>query len=408
MGEEGDKTLKKTLKKNKVTLISQTLHGVAKMKKKPGRKSLSHTLNELARKRKMKNVRKSKQQTLGNSATMTIGIQKRQIPHSPENVIRTNMKKGTTPILRNIAGRKTKTAKTTPQMPRKGVLMNKAEKVASIRMKARRVALIKTTRGLSAGKELKSVVSDVSISDNVEHIKEENSYCKKEDGDTKIDNGDIPLSHDLKSPPSELDNGSKFLRNTADGLTSQVGKGYIPRSTRSQNPKFVEKQRSFLKKVHSMVNEDLDEESESDTKEESKEPLVTNSKLEDAPKTIGDASPGLVEPNYDEDMAELRRRSLRKEITMVGRKDKFCWKCHKQEKEVLSCELCPRSYHLKCVLLRERPREAWVCPECVLVTHADDEASRSTNMRMVTSKEQRKILHNVVKMMKEVKLVSSY
>nr|CAD7432318.1 unnamed protein product [Timema monikensis] len=305
---------------------------------------------------------------------MTIGIQKRQIPHSSENVVRTKMKKGTTPILhslRNVAGRKAKAAKTTLQMTRKGVLMKKAEKVASIRMKARRVALIKTTKGLSAGKKLKSVVSDVSISDNVEHIKEENSYCKKEDGD-------VPLSHDSKSPPTELDNGSEFLRKTANGVMSQVGKGYIPRSTRSQNPKFVEKQRSFLKKVHSMVNEDLDEESDGDTKEESKEPLITNINLEDAPKTNGDASPGLIEPNYDEDMAELRRRSLRKEITMVGKKDKFCWKCHKQEKEVLSCELCPRSYHLKCVLLRERPQEAWVCPECVLVTHADDEASRSS------------------------------
>nr|CAD7413425.1 unnamed protein product [Timema cristinae] len=312
MGEEGDKTLRKTLKKHKITLISQTLHGVAKMKKKPGRKSLSHTLNELARKRKMKNIRKSKQQKLGNYATMTIGIQKRQIPHSSENVVRTKMKKGTTPILhslRNVAGRKAKAAKTTLQMPRKGVLMKKAEKVASIRMKARRVALIKTTKGLSAGKKLKSVVSDVSISDNVEHIKEENSYCKKEDGD-------VPLSHDSKSPPTELDNGSEFLRKTANGVMSQVGKGYIPRSTRSQNPKFVEKQRSFLKKVHSMVNEDLDEESDSDTKEESKEPLITNINLEDAPKTNGDASPGLIEPNYDEDMAELRRRSLRKEITV--------------------------------------------------------------------------------------------
>ncbi|CAG2054712.1 unnamed protein product [Timema podura] len=93
---------------------------------------------------------------------------------------------------------------------------------------------------------------------------------------------------------------------------------------------------------------------------------------------------------------------------MVGRKDKFCWKCHKEEKEVLSCELCPRSYHLKCVLLRERPQEAWVCPECVLVTHADDEASRSTNMRMMTLKEQRKILQNVVKMMKDVKLADNF
>nr|CAD7442152.1 unnamed protein product [Timema bartmani] len=93
---------------------------------------------------------------------------------------------------------------------------------------------------------------------------------------------------------------------------------------------------------------------------------------------------------------------------MVGRKDKFCWKCHKEEKEVLSCELCPRSYHLKCVLLRERPQEAWVCPECVLVTHADDEASRSTNMRMVTLKEQRKILQNVVKMMKDIKLADNF
>nr|CAD7394466.1 unnamed protein product [Timema cristinae] len=93
----------------------------------------------------------------------------------------------------------------------------------------------------------------------------------------------------------------------------------------------------------------------------------------------------------DRFVIDMRGGGLKSLLKMVGKKDKFCWKCHKQEKEVLSCELCPRSYHLKCVLLRERPQEAWVCPECVLVTHADDEASR------FTSDSSKRILHGLLR-----------
>ncbi len=50
-------------------------------------------------------------------------------------------------------------------------------------------------------------------------------------------------------------------------------------------------------------------------------------------------------------------------ICLQVEKDFYCWMCHK-EKTNLHCELCSRTYHLKCLGVDIKPEGDWVCLEC--------------------------------------------
>ncbi|CAH1775641.1 unnamed protein product [Owenia fusiformis] len=63
--------------------------------------------------------------------------------------------------------------------------------------------------------------------------------------------------------------------------------------------------------------------------------------------------------------------------------DFFCWVCHK-EGNVICCELCPRVYHVKCLLMDHEPPGDWVCPECQKIMKAECVDSRSPSMAQVT------------------------
>lgn len=59
-----------------------------------------------------------------------------------------------------------------------------------------------------------------------------------------------------------------------------------------------------------------------------------------------------------------------------SRKDKYCWKCHKESIEV-SCVACPRSFHQKC--LAKTSKVGSICEECQAIMTAEEYHQSSKN-----------------------------
>lgn len=56
----------------------------------------------------------------------------------------------------------------------------------------------------------------------------------------------------------------------------------------------------------------------------------------------------------------------------IGRTiDPFCWKCHRIGTKV-NCSLCPKSFHLKCLITKPPNTLDWVCYECVSIMKAEN------------------------------------
>ena len=43
--------------------------------------------------------------------------------------------------------------------------------------------------------------------------------------------------------------------------------------------------------------------------------------------------------------------------------DVYCFQCH-HEGDMITCDSCPRVYHLKCLSVMILPSRNWTCPEC--------------------------------------------
>ncbi|XP_055326800.1 MYND-type zinc finger-containing chromatin reader Zmynd8-like isoform X2 [Sitodiplosis mosellana] len=57
--------------------------------------------------------------------------------------------------------------------------------------------------------------------------------------------------------------------------------------------------------------------------------------------------------------------------------DNFCWKCHKDSYDEVSCSKCVLSFHKNCIADQNRCKSGWHCPECKLL--AETEKNRSLN-----------------------------
>ena len=82
--------------------------------------------------------------------------------------------------------------------------------------------------------------------------------------------------------------------------------------------------------------------------------------------------------------------------------DQYCWVCHK-EKSNLSCSICSRSYHLKClnnnptyshldsyILFNDKDsfiKDNWICFECELISKAESDEGRSECLRRISKDE---------------------
>ncbi|XP_037079174.1 protein kinase C-binding protein 1-like [Pollicipes pollicipes] len=154
---------------------------------------------------------------------------------------------------------------------------------------------------------------------------------------------------------------------SADGASADG----TPRSrvTRSRNPDFAAKQKSFMKEYQRSV---------------SGAPGTPEAAPDGARSEKRAASEGAPSP-------AKRRRPSRAEDGRAGTtpaptgapNDNFCWSCHR-EGEVVCCEACPRVFHLKCAGLAADPPGDWVCGECRRVVQAEAAGPASPAARDLT------------------------
>ncbi|XP_049775365.1 protein kinase C-binding protein 1 isoform X3 [Schistocerca cancellata] len=203
----------------------------------------------------------------------------------------------------------------------------------------------------------------------------------------------------LKSRSRSRSNLHKLLTDKEDtnGLpmkqdSNDSGLSTLPtRLTRSQNPAFVAKQRSFLQKVtrsssgsYSAVkvqNEEMEEQRDDD--EDGDDDTFTASKT--YVKRKRERSEGPADPlSMDQDDTQKTKAArLSNSADVKLEKDKYCWTCHK-EGVVLICHTCPRSFHLRCAQMETVPGIAWMCPECATIMHAENVDTRSAAMKQLS------------------------
>lgn len=81
--------------------------------------------------------------------------------------------------------------------------------------------------------------------------------------------------------------------------------------------------------------------------------------------------------------------------------DKFCWLCHKESKNLgVTCQVCPRTYHTKCLGSDGTSPDTWVCPECEDTVLNENVDTRSKAMKMVTVEQLCNLLKYAVNRMK--------
>lgn len=82
-------------------------------------------------------------------------------------------------------------------------------------------------------------------------------------------------------------------------------------------------------------------------------------------------------------------------------KDKFCWRCHREGVNV-SCEICVRSFHHKCLKQASPQSQRWICPECVMILKAENVKQRSPAMKNMTLEHLCGLLKFALKRMEQV------
>ncbi|KRT80953.1 PHD finger motif containing protein [Oryctes borbonicus] len=235
---------------------------------------------------------------------------------------------------------------------------------------------------LNAGDEL-GTVEEIVPSDtepNTENIPDDDKI--KDEVDDEKSNVDQTVSkpnRELKmllelSKEANLDTNIPYKRKSVDPnkhiehhdhrYASLTPSPQAKRSMRSQNPDFVVKHQKFLSKLSMETGETT---STSDGEEKSMK-VKSQKKIKEY-LTIGGA------------IDEKARKLLKPAMALIQKnKDGFCWRCHHENINV-SCETCPRSYHLKCLRHSNINTESWVCPECVVILNAENTKTRSPALK---------------------------
>ncbi|XP_043223082.1 protein kinase C-binding protein 1-like [Amphibalanus amphitrite] len=160
--------------------------------------------------------------------------------------------------------------------------------------------------------------------------------------------------------------------------TETPGAGGTPRSrvTRSRNPDFAAKQKSFMRKFHRSVSggggggaspaPDGTPGAPRSEKRAASEDSVPPAKRRKLSEASDEPRPSDVAANTSDHPTLCRQGTPN---------DNFCWVCHR-EGQVVCCETCPRVFHLKCAQLSTDPPGDWVCVECQRVVLAESSERR--------------------------------
>ncbi|XP_072935745.1 uncharacterized protein [Epargyreus clarus] len=227
----------------------------------------------------------------------------------------------------------------------------------------------------SISRELKSLINSAKESKIISECTQLTTKTRK--SRTALDSSNTTLnSLDVDRPVGS--------RRSSDN--SQISNGEVPektslkRSMRSQNPEFVNKVKLFLNSVTGKITK-TDADSLSDEEAEDK-------KSKDNPNEAQTESPNKKKPGSDGELTPAKMGKIRS--------DPYCWRCHwsveqepnDKQHSPMVCTVCPRSFHYKCLSGTERSKiiseKNWVCPECLIVLHAESSETRSQAMKRIS------------------------
>ncbi|XP_039765554.1 uncharacterized protein LOC120637676 isoform X2 [Pararge aegeria] len=226
----------------------------------------------------------------------------------------------------------------------------------------------------SISRELKSLIKSAKESKIISECTQLTSKTRK--SRTAVDSNNTSLNTSVD--PDKVQNVRRSSINSQESNCSEKSeKAPIKRSMRSQNPEFVNKVKLFLNSVTGKGQKGDEEDELDECRKEihsgNSSPLPKKKKLLDSQKP--EATP---------------------EQSQRLRSDLFCWRCHWVAEQAanekghppLLCTVCPRSFHYKCLSGTERNKitneRTWICPECLVVLHAESSETRSLAMKKIS------------------------
>ncbi|CAH0557053.1 unnamed protein product [Brassicogethes aeneus] len=247
----------------------------------------------------------------------------------------------------------------------------------------------------SVTSEVESVCTEPPFSNNTSVIDTDTSEETKDDEQNKRSKRELKLLLALSKEANlntNISHKRKSLENTKykDNYVIKLGEG-------GEKAKKTPKQSPEGRVIRYPVTAETElEEAEVEPKEETKvekDPPVKIIKRKK--ESVTEAVTG----GATEEISKKSRKSSSSELIMFKPdKDKFCWRCHRDNVNI-ACETCPRAYHQKCLKQTINDPEHWPCPECVEILRAESTQTRSEAMKGMDLEHLCSLLKHAVKRM---------
>ncbi|XP_068628304.1 MYND-type zinc finger-containing chromatin reader ZMYND8-like isoform X2 [Battus philenor] len=224
----------------------------------------------------------------------------------------------------------------------------------------------------SISRELKSLINSAKESKII-------SECTQLTSKTRKSRTNLDTSLTSLVEADKIQGVRRSSNNSQRSTSSEKSdKATMKRSMRSQNPEFVNKVKQFLNSVTGKVHKT------------DSEGIISDEEMDECKgKDI----------RCDSASSTIKKRKINEQVLDNNKKlrsDLYCWRCHWSVEQAANekthhpmlCTVCPRSFHYKCLSGTERSKiiteKNWVCPECLLVLHAESSETRSPAMKKIS------------------------
>ncbi|CAG9576044.1 unnamed protein product [Danaus chrysippus] len=241
-------------------------------------------------------------------------------------------------------------------------------------------------------RELKSLIKSAKESKII-------SECNQVTSKTRKSRSTLDASLNTSVESCKIQDTRRSSINSQKSNCSEKSEKAPKRSMRSQNPEFVNKVKQFLNSVTGKCHKNDSDEEIDATKETHYETVYSSSKKKKQSENME------VDPTTN---------------TNKLRTDPYCWRCHWAVEPVenekghppMQCTVCPRAIHYKCLNSNERNKitaeKSWVCPECMVVLHAESSETRSPAMKKVSLGQLCELLHYALERLKNLNGVEPF
>ncbi|XP_061382646.1 MYND-type zinc finger-containing chromatin reader ZMYND8-like isoform X2 [Danaus plexippus] len=241
-------------------------------------------------------------------------------------------------------------------------------------------------------RELKSLIKSAKESKII-------SECNQVTSKTRKSRSTLDASLNTSVESGKIQDIRRSSVNSQKSNCSEKSEKAPKRSMRSQNPEFVNKVKQFLNSVTGKIHKTDSDEEIDVAKETQYETVYSPSKKKKQFENME------VDPTTN---------------TNKLRTDPYCWRCHWAVEPVanekghppMQCTVCPRAIHYKCLNSNERNKitaeKSWVCPECMVVLHAESSETRSPAMRKVSLGQLCELLHYALRRLKNLNGVEPF